>query len=64
MQQFYAGYLKFWAHLSAFPFHFSLFLELCSTLVRVPSTLRHMKLYSVDAVALFKQMHIQCVLLC
>jgi len=64
MQQFHAWYLKFWAHLFAFPFHFSTFLELCSTLVRVPSTLRHMKLYSVDVFALLKQMHLQCVLLC
>jgi len=64
MQQFYAGYLKFWAHLSASPFHFSVFLELCSTLVRVPSSLRHMKLYSVDAVALLKQIRVQYVLLC
>jgi hypothetical protein len=64
MHQFYALYLKFWAHLSAFPFQFSIFLELHSTLVRVPSTLRYMKLYSVDVVALLKQMHLKCMLLC
>jgi len=64
MQEFYAGYLKLWAHLSVFPFQFSTFLELRSTLVCVPSSLRHMKLYSVDAFTLLKQMHLQCVLLC